>query len=198
MTSKEVNGFGYLCAVLERVESSSAALSVLNPATGEFLKHCQLPCNPWYKTKWDTSYANKLGRLCQGICLGSSPGTQWIVGTNTLFLIDYQDIPSHKRKKICHTMVVCEVHPEKDNPDWTRITIGGNRICYPGNVGPNTALLKHIKLILNSVLSRKGTRFSTIDLNNFYLDTHMPDPEYVYVKISDIPDEFILEYNLLG
>jgi hypothetical protein len=60
------------------------------------------------------------------------------------------------------------------------------------------ALLKLIKLILNSVLSRKGASFSAIDLKNFYLDTPMPDPEYVCVEISDIPDEFILEYNLLG
>ncbi len=37
-------------------------------------------------------------------------------------------------------MVVCEVCPEKDDPDRTRITIGGNRICYPGNVGANRAL----------------------------------------------------------
>jgi hypothetical protein len=26
----------------------------------------------------------------------------------------------------------------------------------------------------------------------------MPGPEYVRIKMSDIPDKFILEYNLLG
>ncbi len=76
-------------------------------------------------------------------------------------------------------MVVCKVCPEKDDPDCTRITIGDNRNCYQGNVGTNTALLELIKLILNSVLSRKGACFSTINLKNFYLDTLMPDPEYV-------------------
>jgi hypothetical protein len=100
--------------------------------------------------------------------------------------------------EICHTMVICEVHPEKDDPDCTRITIGSNRICYPGNVGTNTASLELVKLLLNSVLSRKGARFSTIDLKNFYLDTPMPDPEYVSIKLSDIPDKFIKEYNLSG
>jgi hypothetical protein len=68
-------------------------------------------------------------------------------------------------------MVVCEVCPEKDDPDFTRITIGSKRICYPGNVGTNTALLELVKLLLNSVLSRKGAWFSTIDLKNLYLDT---------------------------
>jgi hypothetical protein len=79
-------------------------------------------------------------------------------------------------------MVVCEVRPEKDDPNRTRITIGGSRICFPGDVGTNTASLELFKVLLNSVLSRKGARFSTIDLKNFYLDTPMPDPEYVCIK----------------
>jgi hypothetical protein len=69
---------------------------------------------------------------------------------------------------------------------------------YPGNVGTNTASLELVKLLLNSILSRKGARFSTIDLKNFYLDTPMHDPEYVCIKLSDILDKFIKEYNLLG
>jgi hypothetical protein len=53
-------------------------------------------------------------------------------------------------------------------------------------------------LLLNSVLSRRGACFSTIDLKNFYLDTPMPDLEYVRIKITDIPAEFIEEYKLAG
>jgi hypothetical protein len=66
-----------------------------------------------------------------------------------------------------------------------------------GNVGTNMALLELI-ILLNSMLSCKGARFSCIDLKNFYLDTPMPDSEYVRVKISDIPAEFIEEYDLAG
>jgi hypothetical protein len=33
---------------------------------------------------------------------------------------------------------------------------------------------------------------------NFYIDTPMADPEYVRIKITDIPKEFILEYDLAG
>ncbi len=100
-------------------------------------------------------HANELGRLCHGISYGPTPNSQRVAGTNTFCLINYNDIPLHKRKEICHTMVVCKVRPEKDDPDCTRITIGGNRICYPANVGTNTALLELVKLLLNSVLSRK-------------------------------------------
>ncbi len=136
--------------------------------------------------------------MCQGIGSGTTPDSKRLAGTNTFFIINYQDIPAHKRREICHTMVVCEVRPDKDDPDHTRINIGGNRICFPGDVGTNTASLELFKLLLNSVLSCKGARFSTIDFKNFYLDTSMPDPEYVRIKISDIPVEFIEEYKLAG
>jgi len=85
---------------------------------------------------------------------------------------------------------VCEVRSDNNDPDCTRITIGGNRICYPGDVGTNTASLELFKLLLNLVLSRKGARFSSIDLKNFYIDTPMPDPEYVF-KITE-------EYKIAG
>ena len=150
----EVEGFAFLCESLMLEDGPSLlALSVLDPATGNFLNHCQLCCNPRYKATWDTSYANELGHLCQGIGAGSTPTSQRVSGTNTFFLIDFQDIPMHKRKEICHTMVVCEVRLDKDDPDCIRITIGGNCICFPGNVSTNTASLKLVKLLLNSILS---------------------------------------------
>jgi hypothetical protein len=195
MPPTEVEGFALLFQALTLVDSP-AALSVLNPSTGEFLKHCQLHHDSRYKATWDTSYANELGRLCQGIGLGTTPHSKWVAGTNTFFLIDYHNILSHKQKEICHTMMVCELRPDKDNPDCTCITIEGNCICYPGDISTNTASLELVKLLLNSVLSCKGARFSSIDLKNLYLDTPMPDPEYVCIKITDIPMEFIEEYKL--
>jgi hypothetical protein len=197
MPATEVSGFAGLCQALSLLDVPEA-LSVLDSSTGEFLEHRQLRRDPRYKATWDTSYANELGRLCQGIGSGTTPTSKRVAGTNTFFLIDYHDIPAHKRKEICHTMVVCEVRPEKDDPDRTRITIGGSRICYPGDVGTNTASLELFKLLLNSVLSRKGARFSTNVLKNYYLDTPMPEPEYVHIKITDIPAEFIEEYKLAG
>ncbi len=91
MQPAEVDGFAYLCQALTLVGGSEALL-VLNPSTGKVLKHCQLRCDPCYKATWDTSYANELGRLCQGISSGSSPNTKRVVGTNTFFLIEYHDI----------------------------------------------------------------------------------------------------------
>ncbi len=45
---------------------------------------------------------------------------------------------------------------------------------------------------------KKGARFSSINLKNFYLDMPMPNPEYVCIKILDIPQEFIDKYKLTG
>jgi hypothetical protein len=112
MHPAEIDGFAYLCQASTQM-SGLQALSVLDPSTGKFLEHHQLHRDLLYKATWDTSYANELGQLCQDIGMGPSPNTKRVVGTNTFFLINYHDIPCNKRKKICHTMVVCEVCPEK-------------------------------------------------------------------------------------
>jgi hypothetical protein len=49
--------------------------------------------------------------------------------------------------------------------------MGGNLINYPNDMGTNTAMLLLIKIFLNSVISRPGTRFMSINLANFYLMT---------------------------
>ena len=38
--------------------------------------------------------------------------------------------------------------------------------------------------------------FFSFDLKNFYLQTPMERSEYVHIKLSDIPQEFIEEYDL--
>ncbi len=149
-------------------------------------------------TVWDRSYANKLGRLCQGVGTGDKAGGKRVAGTNTFHLIAYANIPHQKQKQIIYTKVVCEVREGKDDKNCTRITVGGNLICYPGNTGTKTASLELIKIMLSSVISRKGARFACIDIKKFYLDTPMEDPEYVRIKITDIPEEIILEYGPAG
>ena len=91
MTTNEIGDFAYPCEALNEVDRPTAC-SVLDSATGEFLEHCQLRRDPRYKITWDKSYSNKLGRLCQGIGTGTKPGTKRVAGTNTFFLIKYDDI----------------------------------------------------------------------------------------------------------
>ena len=60
-----------------------------------------------------------------------------------------------------------------------------------------TASLELVKLIINSVLSCPGANFYSFDVKNFYLGTPMDCPKYVKIKLTNIPQEFIDEYNLL-
>jgi hypothetical protein len=77
-----------------------------------------------------------------------------------------------------------------------RITIGSNNIAYPGDVGTPTGLIELVKLLVNSVLSQRNARLATMDLKSFYLITPLDWPEYVRIKLADIPQEFINKYKL--
>jgi hypothetical protein len=74
--------------------------------------------------------------------------------------------------------------------------MGGNLINYPDDVGTPTANLLLIKILLNSVVSTPKAKFATADISNFYLMTPLKQPEYAKIKLSDVPDEIIDEYNL--
>jgi hypothetical protein len=41
-----------------------------------------------------------------------------------------------------------------------------------------------------------GARFMTMDISNFRLNLPLACPEYIRIKISNIPEETINEYNL--
>jgi hypothetical protein len=178
-------------------DTTSMAFPVLDPETGTTLEHKQLWRHPKYKHIWDTLYADELGRLCQGVGKDKKdPTKQRVEGTNTFRPIQYQNIPPTRRHDITYTKVVCEVQPQKEDPNRTRITIGGNRICYPGDTGTRTGSLELVKLQVNSVLSTPDAMFACYDISNFYLGTPLDRPEYVRIHISQIPNEFIEEYNL--
>ena len=63
-------------------------------------------------------------------------------------------------------------------------------------MGTHTASLELFKLLINSVLSRKGARFVGFDIKNSYLGTPLDCQEYARIYLKDIPEEFIAEYNL--
>jgi hypothetical protein len=52
------------------------------------------------------------------------------------------------------------------------------------------------KLLLNSTISTSGTRFMTMDISNFYLNSPLPHPEFIHIKLSNTPEEIIEEYKL--
>ena len=135
------------------------AMPVLDETSGQFLQYQQLRNQPKFAHIWNTSYANELGRICQGIGKGSKgPMRQRVEGTNTFRLIKFADIPQYRRHESCHSMVVCEVKPHKKDPNRTRITVAGSQIFYPGDVGTPIVSINLVKLTINSVMSRHNVR----------------------------------------
>ena len=73
------------------------------------------------------------------------------------------------------------------------MTVGGNKINCHGDVGTPASHLETAKLLINSVLSRPGAKFMTIDLTNFCLMTLMKDYECLRIKLNHVPQEIINE-----
>jgi hypothetical protein len=99
-------------------------------------------------------------------------------------------------KDVTYGQFVSMVQPEKAEPNQTCFTVGGDRINYPGKVATPTAEMLVAKMLFNSVISTRGARFMTMDISNFYLMTPLHHPEFIHVKLSDIPNEVIEEYKL--
>ncbi len=53
-----------------------------------------------------------------------------------------------------------------------------------------------IKILFNSVISLDGAKFATADISNFYLMMPLKQQEFTNVKLEDIPEEIVKEYNL--
>eukprot|EP00804_Cyclotella_cryptica_P002855 CCRYP_009391-RA/>CCRYP_009391-RA protein AED:0.18 eAED:0.18 QI:0/0/0/1/1/1/2/0/800 len=99
-------------------------------------------------------------------------------------------------KDVTYWRIVANFRPEKDDPYRIRLTVGGNRINFPGDCGTPTADMITVKILLNSVISTVNARFMTIDIKYFYLNMPMARPEYMRLKLADIPAAIIDLYHL--
>jgi hypothetical protein len=85
-----------------------------------------------------------------------------------------------------------------------RGTFGGDHRKYPGAVSSNTAEYPVVKMLLNSVISDvrncdENTRFSTLDLVDFYIGTELEnhdDPDYFKIKAIKVPNAICEKYNI--
>ena len=99
-------------------------------------------------------------------------------------------------KKVTYARFVCYYRPQKEEKKRTRITVGGDRLDYQGEVSTKTTGLTTIKLLLNSVVSSAGDKLMTAYLKNFCLNTPMDEPEYMQIPDKLVPDEIRVEYKV--
>eukprot|EP00804_Cyclotella_cryptica_P030011 CCRYP_013454-RA/>CCRYP_013454-RA protein AED:0.36 eAED:0.39 QI:0/0/0/1/0/0/4/0/743 len=163
--------------------------AVLNDETGELMEYRHLVSNPKYRDTWKNAYGKELGRLAQGL-----PGI--VKGTNTIVFILKTNVPQDRWKDVTYRRIVANFRPEKDDRYRIRLSVCGNRINFPGDCGTPTADMITFKVLLNSVISTKNARIMTIDIKDFYLNTPMDRPEFMRLKLSDIPDNIIDLYKL--
>ncbi len=136
-------------------------MAVMDADTGKLLNYRQLMRSTKYRQAWILSSANKFGRLANGI------GGRINNPTNTIEFLFQHEVPTERMKDVTYRQFVCTVSPDKAEPNQTRFTIGGDRINYPGEVATPTAEMLVAKMLFNSVISTKGTRFMTMDISNF-------------------------------
>jgi hypothetical protein len=74
--------------------------------------------------------------------------------------------------------------------------VGSNLLHYPGNCDTPAVDMITVKLHLISIISTKNARYCTNDLKDFYFNTPIDQPEYLCMKISDLPPDFVKAYNL--
>jgi Reverse transcriptase (RNA-dependent DNA polymerase). len=163
--------------------------AVIDATTGRVLEYRHLihPTSP-VRDIWLRAMSTEIGRLAQGL-----PG-QAGQGTNTIKFIAPSQVP--KEKFVTYARIVSDIRPQKDDPNRIRITVGGNLLHYDHDTGTPSADLTTTKLFLNSVISSDHARFITLDVKDFYLNTPMPEFEYMRIPLRLLPEEVITHYKL--
>ena len=163
--------------------------ALLDDDTGELMEYQHHMKKPKYCILYRNSYAKEIGQLSQGI-----PGQ--VTGTNTIFFINKKDVPADRWRDVTYGRVVVNFRPEKEDPYYTRLTVGSNRVNYPYDCGTPTVDIDTVKYLLNSVISTSLAKFITINIKDFYLCTPMTRFEYMRLKLSDLPDDVVRHYKL--
>ena len=93
-------------------------------------------------------------------------------GTNTVFFIAKSAI--HQGQKVTYAQMVASIIPTKAKVNRVRVTVGGDRLDFPGATTTHCAGLKTTKCLLNITISTTGARFMTLDIKDFTMDPPCP------------------------
>jgi hypothetical protein len=138
--------------------------AVVRPVIGKKMKYMALMKDPRLQPLWKKGFENECGQLFQGI--------RDIPGTDTCFFIKLTNIPNDR--KITYGKIVCDYKPHKTEKERVRLTVGGDRLNYSGDVATSTADITTIKILINSTLSTKDAVMMMMYIKNYYLGTPLP------------------------
>jgi hypothetical protein len=156
------------------------------PSPEKNMEYSALMKDPRLQPLWTRGFGNKCGRLFQGI--------RDIPGTDKCFFIKLTNIPNDR--KITYGKIVCDYKPHKKEKERVRLTVGGDRLDYSGNVATSTADITTFKIVINSTLSTEDAAMMMMDIKNYYLGTPLPRFEYMKMLLSRFPEKIVQKYNL--
>jgi hypothetical protein len=104
------------------------ANAVICPETGKYLKHQELITKLTYIIKCMRSTRNKINRL---------------YNTSTIRFINSSDIPNGR--KVTYGSFVVDIKDHKEEKERTRLTVGGDKIEYPGEKSTRNSRSRHSK-----------------------------------------------------
>ena len=169
-------------------QHTNHANTVIDMDTGQSLEHSHLKRGP-DKDTWKKILANELGRLTQEV------GTRMPTGTNMVSFIPRSAIPAGHT--VTYSQLVASIRSHKKETHCVCVTVGGNRLDFPGDTTTNCASLTTTKCLLNSTISTPSALILTLDINIFYYNTPMGRYEYMKISLDILPEEIIAQYNLL-
>jgi hypothetical protein len=150
------------------------------------MEYMALMKDPYLQSLWNRGFGNEVGRLFQGI--------RDIPGTDTCFFVELPNIPKDRKKT--YGKIVCDYKPHKKEKERVRLTVGGDRLDYSGDVATSTADITTFKILINITLSTKDAAMMMMDIQNYYLGTPLPHYEYMRMLLSRFPEEIVEKYNL--
>jgi hypothetical protein len=153
------------------------ANSVIRPVTGKEMEYSALMKDPRLQPLWTRGFGNECGRLFQGI--------RDIPGTDTCFFTTLKNIPNDR--KITYGKIVCDYKPHKKEKECVRLTVGGDRLDYSGDVATSTADITTFKILINITLSTKDAAMMMMEIKNYYLGTPLPQFE-LKMQLSRFPE----------
>jgi hypothetical protein len=117
--------------------------AVIHHVTGKEMEYAALMKDPRLRPLWTRGFGNECGRFFHGI--------RDIPGTESCLFINLTNIPTDI--KITYSKIVCDDKPHKKEKERVRLTVGGDKLDYSGDVATSTADITTFKIVINITLS---------------------------------------------
>ncbi len=72
-------------------------------------------------------------------------------------------------KDVMYGSFSCDIKPNKEEVNRTRLTMGGDGINYPDDCGTPTVDMILFKILVNSIISTTNAKCVMMDIKDFYL-----------------------------